>query len=340
LKKKILSVLKYIVFLSIGIALFWLAIRGEDIHQILNEFKHVNYFWIAVSVILMIASHVIRALRWNLLIETLNYKTKTITTFYAVMIGYFVNLAVPRLGEVSRCGVLAKHDKVPVHSLFGTVIAERVFDVITLFIIILITILTQLGFLSDFIQKHILTPAEQKFSGNLIFIITCGGLILLFAFAAFYLYRVFKRKVVEHTFAYKIKNLIEGFFTGIKTIKHVENKKLFLLYTMFLWSVYYLTIYVAFFAMQATSGLQPIDALTILAIGSIGTLIPTPGGIGAYQYIVSLALVGLFAISKLPASSFANILYFSQWFMIIIVGGLSWGLLILSEKRTEKHEKK
>lgn len=340
MKKKIFSVLKYIVFLSIGIALFWLAIRGEDIHQILNEFRHVNYFWIVVSILLMVVSHVIRALRWNLLIGTLNYKTKTITTFYAVMIGYFVNLAVPRLGEVSRCGVLAKHDKVPVNSIFGTVIAERVFDVFTLFVIILITIFSQLDFLSDFIQKNVLTPAEQKFSGNSILIISCAILFFILALVALYLYRIFKRKVVEHTLAYKIKNIIEGFFAGIKTIKHVENKKLFLLYSFLLWFVYYLTIYFAFFAMQATSGLEPVDALTVLAIGSIGILIPTPGGIGAYQYIVGLTLTGVFAVAKIPASSFANILYFSQWFMIIIIGGTSWFLLILSEKRNLKNETK
>jgi glycosyltransferase 2 family protein len=340
LKKKIFSVFKYLVFLSIGIALFWLAIRGEDIHQILNEFKHANYFWIGVSVTLMVVSHVIRALRWNLLIGTLNYKTKTITTFYAVMVGYFVNLAVPRLGEISRCGVLAKHDKVPVNSLFGTVIAERVFDVFTLFLIIVITILSQLGFLSKFIQEQIILPAEQKFSGNAIFIISGAIILLVLAVVALYLYRIFKRKVVEHTFAFKVKNIIEGFFAGIKTIKHVENKKLFLLYSFLLWFVYYLTIYIAFFAMHATSDLQPEDALTLLAIGSIGILIPTPGGIGAYQYIVGLTLIGVFAIAKIPASSFANILYFSQWFMIIIIGGISWFLLILSEKRNLKNETK
>lgn len=340
MKKKIFSILKYLVFLSIGIALFWLAIKGEDIDKILNEFKHVNYFWIAGSITLMICSHVIRSLRWNLLIGTLDYNTKTITTFYAVMIGYFVNLAVPRLGEISRCGVLAKHDKVPVNSLFGTVIAERVFDVITLFVIIIITILTQLEFLSKFIREQIILPTEQKFSGNAIFIISGAILLLTLAVIALYLYRIFKRKVVEHTLAFKVKNIIEGFFAGIKTIKHVENKKLFLLYSVLLWFAYYLTIYIAFFAMQATSGMEPVDALTVLAIGSIGILIPTPGGIGAYQYIVSLTLVGLFAIEKIPASSFANILYFSQWFMIIIIGGISWGLLFLSQKRIEKHEQK
>ena len=104
--------------------------------------------------------------------------------------------------------------------------------------------------------------------------------------------------------------------------------------------MYYLTIYIAFFAMKATSGLQPVDALTILVIGSIGTLLPTPGGIGAYQFFVGNALTVLFYIEKIQASSFANILYFTQWFMIIIVGGISWIILFLLQKKAALYEKK
>lgn len=323
-----------------GIGLFWLAIKGKDINEILEGFKDANYAWIGLSVVFMIASHIIRAMRWNLLIRTLNFKPQTITTFYAVMIGYFVNLAVPRLGEISRCGVLSKHDKVPVNSLFGTVIAERTFDVITLFVIILITIFAQFGFLSTFIKTNIILPLEQKFSGNAVFIIAGAIFLLIMAFAAFYLYRIFKRKVVEHTVAFTIKNIIDGFIKGILTIKCVENKKLFLFYSVLMWLMYYLTIYIAFFAMKATSGLQPIDALTVLVIGSIGVLVPTPGGIGAYQFFVSLSLTALckskyheFAIDTSQAFSFANLIYFTQWIMMIIVGGFSWIMLFLSQKR-------
>ena len=107
-----------------------------------------------------------------------------------------------------------------------------------------------------------------------------------------------------------------------------------------MWFMYCLTIYIVFFAMQATSSLQPIDALTVLAIGSIGVLIPTPGGIGAYQYVVGLTLVGLYNLDKVSASSFANILYFTQWFMMIIVGGISWIILFLSQKKIERNGNK
>ena len=105
-----------------------------------------------------------------------------------------------------------------------------------------------------------------------------------------------------------------------------------------MWLMYFMTIYVCFFSIKATSGLTIIDGITILAIGSIGVLAPTPGGVGAYQYIVVITLIGLFKIDKISASTFANIVYFSQWFMIITFGGLSWIILFLSQKRINKNE--
>ena len=139
-----------------GGILLWLALRGKDINKSLTEIKNANYTWIVLAILTMLLSHVVRALRWNQLLDTLDVKTKTHTTFYAVMIGYFVNNAVPRLGEITRCGVLSRHHKVPLNSVIGTVIAERAFDMFTMFLILLITILSQLHFLGDFIYQNII----------------------------------------------------------------------------------------------------------------------------------------------------------------------------------------
>lgn len=137
---------------------------------------------------------------------------------------------------------------------------------------------------------------------------------------------------------HKILDLMKGFWAGIKTIKHIHNKGLFILYTLLMWGFYTLTVYISFFALKATMHLSFVDALTIMALGSIGVLAPTPGGIGAYQYVVTITLIGLFSIHKAPASSFANIVYFTQWFMIIIFGGASWFILFMSQKRNIKNE--
>jgi len=326
------------VFLAIGIGLFWLAIRGEDINKILNEFRHANYGWVLFSVVFMIASHILRALRWNQLIKTLRYKTKAHTTFYAVMIGYFVNLAVPRLGEITRCGVLARHNKIPVHSVIGTVIAERAFDIISLAIILLVTFFSQIYFLRDFFTIHIVDPIVSKFPSGLSASIAIFGGGILFILVIALLYKALLSQIKKFPFFYKIKRLIIGFLDGIKTIKRIKQKKIFLLYSFLMWLMYLMTIYFCFFSIKATSGLSIIDGLTVLAIGSIGVLAPTPGGVGAYQYVVGITLVGLFQIDRVSASTFANIVFFSQWLLIIIFGGLSWVILFLSQKKINKNE--
>jgi uncharacterized protein (TIRG00374 family) len=269
LKKKILFFLKYIIFLSIGFGLFWLAVKDVDLDQTLTEFKNADYSWILLSIISMFASHIIRAIRWNQLLDTLNYRTKTITTFYAVMIGYFANLAVPRLGEITRCGVLANYHKVPVNAVIGTVIAERTFDMITLGLIILVTILSQLYFLHDFLFQNVFDPIISRFSNGttafLIIAVSLIGFILLCVI----LYRIFLPRLRKMKLFHKILDLAKGFWEGFKTIKYIRNKGLFVFYTLLMWGFYTLTVYISFSALKTTMHLTFIDALTIMALGSI-----------------------------------------------------------------------
>lgn len=333
MKKKILSAFKYLIFLAIGVILFWLAIKGEDIDKILAEFKNADYSWIALSVIAMFFSHIVRALRWNQLLNTLNIKTKTHTTFYAVMIGYFVNNAVPRLGEITRSGVLARHHKVPVNSVIGTVVAERAFDMVSMFIILIITFVSQFYFLKNFLFTHLVSSMTSRFpSGSAASLVIYGGFIVACLLIVI-LYRIFLPRLRKMKLFHKILDLIKGFWQGIKTIKNVKNKNLFIFYSVLMWGFYTLTTYLCFKALNSTSHLWFIDALTVMALGSIGTLAPTPGGIGAYQYFVKITLIGLFLIPEAPAISYANIVYFTQWFMIILVGGISWIILFLSDRK-------
>ncbi len=315
--------------------MLWLAFKGEDINKILAEIKNADYTWIALAVIVMVFSHIVRAMRWNQLLATLNIKTKTRTTFYAVMIGYFVNNAVPRLGEITRCGVLARHHKVPLNSVIGTVIAERAFDTLTMLIILLITILSQLNFLGNFIFKNIFC----KLSGSKHALLIMGGGFIGICLLFFFLYRLLLPKLRKLKLFHKLLDIIKGFWEGIKTIKNIKHKNLFLFYSLLMWGFYTFTIYLCFNSISATKHLTFIDALTVMAMGSIGTLVPTPGGIGAYQYFVRLALIALFAVEKNTALAFANLVYFTQWFMINIVGGISWVLLFLSDKQNTEIKK-
>src|SRR5208283_3144122 len=150
------------------------------------------------------------------------------TTFYAVMIGYFVNNAVPRLGEITRCGVLARHHKVPLNSVIGTVIAERAFDTITMLIILIITILSQLNFLGNFIYEHILSP----FSNHTSVLYFMAGGFIAFCLILLFLYRLFLPKLRKLKLFHKLLDIINGFWEGIKTIKNVKHKNIFLFYSL------------------------------------------------------------------------------------------------------------
>ena len=320
--------------------MLWLAFRGKDINKSLTEIRNANYTWIALSIIAMFFSHIVRAMRWNQLLGTLNIKTKTHTTFYAVMVGYFANNAVPRLGEITRCGVLARHHKVPVNSVIGTVIAERAFDTLTMFIILVITILSQLYFLGDFIYEHIISPITLKYSGSTSALVIIGGGFIGLCLLSFFLYRLFLPELRKMKLFHKILDIVKGFWQGVKTIKNVKHKNLFLFYSLLMWGFYTVTVYLCFSSISATEHLTFIDALTVMALGSIGMLVPTPGGIGAYQYFVTLTLIALFSIEKNTASAFANLIYFTQWLMINIVGGISWMILFLSQRRNVLYENK
>jgi len=338
LKKKILSVFKFLFFLAIGAVLLWLALRGKDLHKSLIEIENADYRWVAVSIIVMLMAHLVRALRWNQLIRTLDIKTRADTTFYAVMIGYFVSNAVPRLGEISRCGILSRYHRAPLNAVIGTVIVERAFDVITMFVILMITVFSQLQFIGDFFGKTILDPITTRFSSNTSAMLILGGGFLLFCIICFVVYRLSLPRLRKLKLFHKILDIIKGFWEGVKAIKKIKHKYLFLFYSILMWFLYTLTIYFCFLSMSATKDMAFIDALTIMAMGSIGTLVPTPGGIGAYQYFVTITLIALFAVEKNTASAFANMVYFSQWFLVIIVGGLSWAMMVVLQKKVKKDE--
>ncbi|MCD4773921.1 MAG: flippase-like domain-containing protein [Bacteroidales bacterium] len=335
MKKTIISIVKYLAFLFIGLFLLWLVFRRIDIYQVVDQIVHANYYWILLSFCCAILSHLARAARWNILINQLGNKTKLSTTFYAVMIGYFANMALPRLGEITRCGVLAKKDKISFDSLFGTVVAERVFDMIVLFTMIFFVIVFQLKLVGSFVNKHIFSPLSSEFSTNITPIIIIGGIFIMAILLTIFFMKQFMPKISELSIYTKTKEFITGFFVGIKTIYKLKKKWLFLFYTFVIWFMYFLMTYFVFFTMEATSNLTIIDGITILAIGSLGMVAPVPGGLGAYHFIVKAILVELYFIPSAIAASWATLIHTSQGVLILAVGALSYFLIFLQKKKTK-----
>ena len=324
-----ISVLKYLFFIALGVALLFLAFRGLAFNELWEELKTANYWWFLVAIILAILSHIFRALRWNLLIEQMGYKTRTSTTFYSVMMGYLANLALPRLGEVTRCGFLSKKENIPFNALFGTVIAERVFDLVVLLFIIVMVVVTQIQIIGGFLNEILVKPFLGAYYGNfMVIIVVVLGLVLLILLSLF-IFRKLKPWLKTTTVYGKIESFIDGFMDGLKSIAKLKQKILFFLYTFAIWLLYLLMIVLPFYAFAETSFLTFTDGITVLGIGSLGVVAPVPGGIGSYHFIITELLSQLYEVPVKAAAAYATANHAAQTIMIIVVGLISYILLIL-----------
>ncbi len=333
-KKKILKIVQYLFFLALGISLLWLSFRKLDLRVVWNDILIANYYWLILSLIFAIGSHIVRALRWNLLINSLNYKTKVSTTFFAVMVGYMANTAVPRMGEFVRCGVLSKKEKIPFNLLFGTVISERIFDMITLLVIMFFVIIFQIESLGRFLSQFFGPFFTNLFSNIQSILIFTGVTIITIVILVFLIIKL-KDTIKTLPFYKKVQLFLSGLFDGIKTIMKMRQKWLFLIYTFIIWLFYALMAYLPVFMLEETSHLSFINGLTILAIGSLGIVAPVPGGIGAYHFIVKAVLHEIFGISGNAAGSFAAITHAGQTILNVVVGSMSYfylGFLAKKEK--------
>jgi glycosyltransferase 2 family protein len=338
IKRLLLSIFKYLIFLSIGFLLLWLVFRKVDLQNVATQFANANYWWILLSFVFSICSHFARAARWNILIDNMGYKTRLTTTFYAVMTGYLANLALPRLGEITRCGALSQKDKIPVNTLFGSVVAERVFDTLVLLVLIFLVVIFQMELVGRFLEEHIFTPVYLRFEDSMSLIVYSFLGFVFFLILAIMLIRLFLHKIKDKAFYKKFNDFVLGFLNGIQTIWKLKKKGPFLILTLIIWLMYLMMSFVVFFAMQATSGLTLIDGLTVLAIGSLGMVAPVPGGIGAYHFFVTMILFELYAIPKDAAASWATLMHASQSLLIIAIGAFSYLMLFLQQKKVD-HEK-
>ncbi len=332
-RKKIFSILKFSAFLLLGFFLLWLVFRRVELKQVIYEFTHANYWWLLLSWFFALVSHFARAVRWNLLIRSLGYKTNNVMTFYAVMAGYFANVAFPRLGEIVRCGILSRRDKIPMNNLLGSVVAERVFDVIVLLVIMFLVIVFQFDVVGGFVDKYVFTPLYYRFSNNLGTIVLIFSVILLLIAICIVLIRLFIHRIKKLSFYEKFNNFILGFISGLKTIQRLKQKIAFLFWTFIIWLGYLMMTYVVFFAIDATSSLSLADGLTILVIGSLGMLAPVPGGLGAYHFFVSLILFELYAVPKAPAASWATLNHASQGILILLIGAFSYFMIFVYKRK-------
>lgn len=338
MNKVVRNILRYLGFLILGFFLFWLSFRKLDISLVWEELAKANYYWAALALVLVVISHIFRSLRWNLLINSMGYRTRLSTTFYALMVGYMANTAVPRMGEFMRCGVLSKKENIPFNALFGTVISERLFDLVVLVLLLLAVVLGQWSLLGDFVLQWT-GPFIEKISSSIFYLALVIAIFLGLLAGLWMLYVKYKNHLNAIPGYKKIMALLSDLTQGIRTIERLPQKGLFLVYTFLIWLFYVLMMFVPFFMFPDTSELDLLAGITLLAIGSLGIVAPVPGGIGAYHFITKAVLTELYGISGHVAGSFAVITHAAQTLLNVIVGALGYFILFFADHKKPSNEK-
>jgi glycosyltransferase 2 family protein len=328
LKKIILKIINFLAFFAIGAFIFWLVYKDQDIEHIKSVLRNdVNYFWIVVSLFIGLLSHFSRTVRWGLMIEPISHKPRFINTFLAVMVGYLMNMVFPRMGEISRCGVLSRYEKVSFTKLLGTVVAERAVDMVSLLVLLGIVIFSQFGQMLRFLGDN------PEIEAKVLALITSP--LLIIGLMALLIPAYVFRKTLQHTLFYKkvftiLMNLKEGFIS----IRSVNKKGWFIFHSVAIWLLYYLMLYVVFFAFGFTSHLGPIAGLTTFVLASFGMVAPVQGGIGAWHFMAMEALA-LYGVSKDNGVIFAFVAHGSMTAMIIVIGIISVLVLPFINRRKD-----
>lgn len=325
MNKTLKNIIQFALFLGFGALLFWLVYKDTDWQKLVDGIREVNYYWFILILVLGLLSHVSRAIRWNMLIEPLGYKTRFWNTFFAVMTGYFANLAVPRLGEVARCGVVAKYDKIPISKVLGTMISERVIDMITMLLFLLVAILAEGGFFADFLASN---PSIAENMQGIFNWVTLVILIVMGVGGIFLFYLIMKGKFDRFPFFVKVKIFSRNLFSGLMSVRHVKRKFWFIFHSILIWTLYYLMVVVSLPAFGFTEHLGLQAALLIFIAGSFGMIAPAPNGMGAYHFMVIQVLLML-GIMREDAALFAFLIHSLQTLMLILAGLLSLIMLPL-----------
>lgn len=328
MKKALLTLLQYVLFFGLGALLIWWQygkLTPEDKTEIMDAFFAMqDKVWLIVPVVVIgFLSHLFRALRWRLLLAPVEIRPTVTNTTFAVLIGYLVNLLVPRMGEVARCSVLAKYEEQPVDKIVGTIVGERAFDMVCLIAITLMTFFLQTDIAGHYVQEQL---SHLRISPASVFIFAAGLIFVVVLFAV----------LIRKSRNTRVGKFLAGIAQGVMSILRMKRKGLFFFYTFAIWFCYLSLVYIGFLCIDATSHLGWMPALSVLVFGSLG-MIATPGGIGAYPPAVQVVLVQLYHIKGSYALAFGWVSWMAQTAIVLILGLLS--LLLLPVYNANRHGK-
>ncbi len=299
-----------------GLFLIWHSYNSttpEDREQIIHYISNASPFWVTISVIIGILSHISRAIRWNYLLEPMGYRPKIINNIFIVLISYFANLGIPRSGEILRATALTTYENVPFEKGFGTIVTERVVDLLMLLLVILVTLALQTDIILAFLEDK---------GVNLV-----GAFgLLFFGIVGLFISTWLIRKS-NSSFANKIKAFLNGLLDGVLSVFKMKHKWPFILHTLFIWAAYIGMFWVIKYTVSETIPLSMSELLVAFVAGAFA-MSTTNGGIGLYPIAVSAAL-GIFEISSVSGDAFGWIMWIAQTLMVVVFGTISFVVLPL-----------
>lgn len=342
------KLIKSLLFIGIGLSALYLVFYFQQksynaeclsksipmdqcslLDKLISDFSQANFLYLFITMSLFMISNYVRALRWNMLLEPLKVKPSIVNSLGAIMVAYLVNLTVPRAGEIARATVLSKYEDIDFEKAFGTIITDRLIDGVCLLIMGTITFVFAFDKIFGYFEQHLnLNEKLAKLYSSLPLL----GLLLIILIISIYLLVKFKSILLNSKIGEKVFNFVLGLKEGVFSVLQLKNPILFIVYSIIIWSMYFLMAFSMFKAFQPTEHLDLTAALVVFFFGSLGIVFPSPGGMGSYHFLAVESL-SLYGINSFDAFSYANMNFFTvQIFTIIFFGVLSLILLPIFNK--------
>lgn len=283
--------------------------------KLLYDFSTVHLGWLAAVVLAFTFSNIFRALRWQMLLQPMGYQARFSNAFLTILLGYFANLGFPRMGEVVRAGSLARYEKIPLEKVMGTLVIDRLMDFICLGLVVGLAFLLEGQTLLGFFQQGKSGGAQSGGISILSILLICGAVGLLVLF-------LFRKRLMQLALVAKLIHLLQGFWEGFKSVFKLKNPMLFLFYSVGIWVMFYLQCWLNLKAFPPTEHLTASAALMVFVFGTLGFVIPSPGGMGTF-HALCIAGLALYGINGGDAFSYANIAFFTIQIFYNIVAGVS-----------------
>jgi glycosyltransferase 2 family protein len=331
------NILKFLLFASLGCAVLYYIyntqqksylaeclLKGNTEDQcslwdkLKSDFSGLNFLYVYLTIFIYLLSNIFRAKRWEMLLEPLGVDAKTANTLGATLIGYLVNLAVPRAGELARATALSRNEEIDFDKAFGTVVTDRLVDMVCLILASLTTVIFAYDIIYGYFKKNLNLDAKLSFlTQNIVLLIA----IIIVAISTIFLLNKNKTKLLNTAFGKKIKQFLIGLSEGLTSITKLRNPSLFVFYSIGTWVCYFLMSYTLFKAYPPIAHLGMVTGLVVFFFGSLGVVFPSPGGMGSYQFLVMESLA-LYAIKPTESFLYANLMFFTIQILTTMVFGV------------------